>query len=201
MPDRAPAPRALVIFVLPTLHLLLALLLTAITLTAIMSLLVSFRLGDMLARPNPFASYEIIWPGQTLADVAEYARRTPEGHVACQSKTPILNEYPGLLHLAIPNTDIYFGPPQPVTCMDTIETGAFRSISITLKNGRIQELNLFSDFLQQDALFLYWGAPDAIIKGQNGQSLYLQWDRSTYTATAMLTKPYLVVSLVTLRAN
>jgi hypothetical protein len=201
MPDREPAPRALVIFVLPTLHLLLALLLTAITLTAIMSLLVSFRLGDMMARPNPFDNYALVWPGQSLADVAEYAHRTPEGHIACQSRTPILNEYPGLLLLAIPNTDIFYGPPQPVTCMDAIEKGTFRSVSITLKNGRIQELNLFSDFLQQEVLFLYWGAPDAITKGQNDQSLYLNWDRSTYTATAMLTKPYLVVSLVTLRAK
>ena len=88
-----------------------------------------------------------------------------------------------------------------MTCMDELENGPFRSVSITIKNDRIQELNLFSDFLQQDVLSVYWGVPDSITKGGSGQSLYLHWDRDTYTATAMLNSPYFVVSLVTIRVK
>ncbi len=186
---------------LPAFVSVLALLLTVGLLVLIVSLIVSFRLGDMMARPNPFNNYELVWPGQTLADVAEYAHRTAKGHIACSSNTPIVNEYPGSLLLVIPDTDMFYGPPQPMICTDNSEKGTFRSISITIKNDQIQELNLFSDYLQQDVLSLYWGVPDAITKGLNGESLYLHWDRSSYEATAMLTKPYLVVSLVTLRAK
>jgi hypothetical protein len=199
--SKRESQQGLVIPTLPALVFVLALLLTSILLSLVMSLVVSFRLGDVMARPNPFNTYELVWPGQTLADVAEYAQRTPEGHITCYSNTPVVNEYPGLVLLVMPQTDMFYMPAQPMTCMDKLEKGTFRSITITIKDNRIRALNLFSDYLQQDVLSLYWGVPDAMTKGYNGESLYLHWDRSTYQATATLTKPYLVVSLVTLVAK
>jgi hypothetical protein len=189
----------LVIPTLPALIFVVALLLTATFLSLVMSFMVSFRLGDMMARPNPFNNYELVWPGQTLAQVAEYARRTPKGYLDCHATAPLINSYPGVLRLLISPTDMYYGPNQPMTCMGTIEKGIFRSVSVTIQDDQVQELNLFSDYLQQDVLAVYWGVPDAITKGLNGESVYLHWDRGTYTATARLIQPYIVVSLMTIR--
>ncbi|MEO8606257.1 MAG: hypothetical protein ABI690_00120 [Chloroflexota bacterium] len=179
----------------------LALLTTVGLLVLTLVFMVSFKLGDMMARTNPFNNYELVWPGQTLADVAEYARQTSKGHVTCYSNTLEINPYPGSLLMMIPNSESRYTSENSMTCMDALEKSTFRSVSITIQNNRVQELNLFSDFLQQDVLSLYWGAPDAISKSQNGQAVYLHWDRSAYTASAMLNKPYLVVNLVTLTAK
>src|SRR5689334_8695396 len=117
------AHQGLVISTLPALFFVVALLLTSTLLSLVMSFVVSFRLGDMMARPNPFNSYELVWPGQMLAEVAEYAGRTPKGYLDCHATTPVLNEYPGVLRLFIPPTDMFNGPQQPMTCMGTIEKG------------------------------------------------------------------------------
>src|SRR6185503_16009979 len=107
-------------------------------LSLLLSLVISFRLGDMIARPNPFNNYEIIWPGGTLDDVAEYAHRTPKGHIACYSNTPMVNTYADVLWLDVSTTEIHYEPAQFITCTDDFEQGTFRSIKITIADDQIR---------------------------------------------------------------
>src|SRR6187549_2383113 len=102
--SKREARRALVIPTLPILIFVMALLLLSILVSLVLSLVVSFRLGDMMARPNPFNNYELVWPGRTLDDVAEYAARSPKGHINCYATTPTANEYPGVLLLVFQST-------------------------------------------------------------------------------------------------
>lgn len=195
--DREPSRRALVIPALPTLLLVLALLLTFGLLIAMITVLISFRLGDMMARPNPFTAYEAIWPGQPITDMAEYSIRMPKGYFRCYTESFGI-EYPSQRITVTYGTN---QPPQNMTCDNSADNDVFRYMGIRINDSRIQELDLFSDVLHEDTLFLYWGAPDAITEGQIGKTVYLYWDRSTYEATATITKPYSVVNLVTIKAK
>lgn len=191
------ARRAWVISAPSPLILVLALLFTFGLLMLMISLGISFRLGDMMARPNPFTAYDAIWPGQTITDMAEYAVRAPEGYERCYIES-FGREYPSQ------RTTVTYGanePPPTMTCENNGANGLFRNIGLLFRGNRIQELDLFSDVLAEDILFLYWGAPDAITEGEIGKTIYLHWDRSTYKATATVTKPYSVVNLVTVVAK
>ena len=79
--------------------------------------------------------------------------------------------------------------PSPSTdrvtlCESIPKDGTFRLMSVTIDAGQVQTLTLRSDVLQSDALFLYWGAPDAITKTSDKDRFELRWARTTYEAVA-----------------
>jgi hypothetical protein len=189
--------RRVLVFPVPsTVLFVLALLLTFGLVMLMLTFLISFRLGDLMARPNPFTAYESIWPGQSIANMSQYAVRAPKAYFRCYTESSGA-QFPGE-RVNIPYGDNQ--PPQNMTCENNADD-VFRYMGIRIKDNRIQELDLFSDVLQEDTLFLYWGAPDAITEGQIGKTVYLHWNRSSYEATATITKPYSVVNLVTITAK
>src|SRR5689334_1407893 len=94
--SKRDSAQALVIITIPALMCVLALMLTSALLTLMFSLVISSRLGDMMARPNPLSGYEIIWPGGTLDDVVEYVRQRPKGQIVCYSNAPLAYAHSGL---------------------------------------------------------------------------------------------------------
>src|SRR5262245_791515 len=94
MIHREPSRRALVIPLPSALHLLLAVLLSLSLMVVMVSVLISFRLGDMMARPNPFTAYESLWPGQPIADMVAFRRRAPSGFVQSYTESSGAT-YPG----------------------------------------------------------------------------------------------------------
>ncbi|MEO8606256.1 MAG: hypothetical protein ABI690_00115 [Chloroflexota bacterium] len=195
--NRESARRVLDIPVAPSVLMVLALMLTFGLVIVMLSLLVSFRLGETMARPNPFSAYESLWPGQSIADMVEFGVHMPKSYTRCYTES-YSAQYPG------EKVTVTYGatqPPENMTCANSVDNDLFRFMGIRIKENQIQEIDLFSDVLQEDTLYLYWGAPDSITEGQVGRTVYLHWDRTTYTATATLIKPYSVVNLVTLVAK
>lgn len=150
----------------------------------IVSTLLGLRLGDALLRPNPFAAYEAIWPGQSIASLEAYAQQTPEGAFPCYAPVAPSNTY-----------DV---GASALVCTSASDEGVFRSMSVTVVRGQVQELTLFSDSLHQDNLFLYWGAPDAITRVRGFERIYLRWYHDTYEATAAVLDADYMVDFVTL---
>jgi hypothetical protein len=199
--SRRPSDGLWVIHTLPMVMLVIAVLLVSILMALMLSILTGLHLGNMMVRPHPFAAYEFLWPGQPVTSVAEFARRTPQGAIQCYARTSSLEDNPGLvLHIVYGNDYGGQGLGQQVVCTDSQAADSlFRSMNVTLSGDQVQELILFSDVLQQDTLLLYWGAPDSIIDGK--AAWYLQWNRSTYTATAMMAKSESAITLLTLTAK
>ncbi len=77
----------------------------------------------------------------------------------------------------------------------------FRTMRVTVVDNRVQELVLFSDILQQDSLMLYWGIPDSITGSNNDRWMFLNWNRDTYSAVAMVTQSNSMVQLLTLTSK
>jgi hypothetical protein len=90
---------------------------------------------------------------------------------------------------------------QQLNCFDYPTDGIFRWITFRLNNDQVQELQLFSDVLQQDTLFLYWGAPDAIHQSGDERRLNLHWERDTYSVMASVIKSSWIAQLVTITAK
>jgi hypothetical protein len=166
-------------------------------LTLIAASLMGLHLGIRLLRPNLFANYEAIWPGQPVSSVAAFAVQRPRGYISCLAGSSPGYKYAGLdLHIEPGIQDAH----DEMICASHSTDGIFHWIAITVNDGRVQELQLYSDTLQQDTLFLYWGAPDAISQSGDGEVLILHWDRSAYSVMASVTKYSWVATLVTLTA-
>jgi hypothetical protein len=175
----------------------LAVLLTLSFITLIGSILLGFSTGDRLLHPNPFVGYEALWPGQSIASVAAFAERTPEGRMACITGVSPSERYLGLditvIAASSDQTD------KTISCRYFPKDGGFNKTFVIIDADRVQEVQLFANSLPEDALLLYWGAPDSITKGHD-QFMYLRWDHSTYIATAQVAEPDSVVKCVTLIA-
>lgn len=189
--------RALLTLAPTMLFMVLMLLLTFALLTIIMSIFVSFRLGDMMARPNPFTRYAAVWPGQTVESMAQYLSASPEDQLRCYDEA-LGTQQPGQ---RIQITDESSQPPENMTCINTDPDPAFYALGVRIKDNQVRELDLYSQALQEDTLVLYWGVPDSITKSRYGQSLLLKWDRRDYRVTAVLVKPYTIVSVVIITAK
>ena len=88
-----------------------------------------------------------------------------------------------------------------MTCADYPKGNIFRTVSVTIENNRIRQLEFYSDVLPEDSLLLYWGMPDSITQSGNPQIVNLYWERSTYSALASVMKSGSVVKLITLTAK
>lgn len=162
----------------------------------IISTLLGLQLGHALLRPNPFAAYEAVWPGQSISSLTAYARRTPEGEIPCygNANEPFL----GLVIQPISRTAYADTLSREIVCTANPSEGTFRSMIVAIEHDQVQELVLFSDTLHQDTLFVYWGAPDAITSVQDDERLYVHWNRDTYEATAAVLEADYMVDFVTL---
>lgn len=187
----------LVIRTLPTLVGFVALLFTFGFLVLMLSVLTGFQAGNMLLHPNPFATYEALWPGQPITSIIGYFRQNPEGHLHC-----IFDESPSESYFILDALSIAAAVTayehRPIYCQQFPNSGVFRAITVNVETDRVQALQLISTVLQPDALYLYWGAPDAITRSNH--SLYLRWDRSTYSAVAWVNELTSVVQRVALTA-
>jgi hypothetical protein len=183
---------------LSLLALVVAALLIFSSFALIVSTLLGLQLGHALLRPNPFAAYEGIWPGQSISSLAAHARGTPEGKMLCRSGIMLHDQYPSLVIHFDAGTAYGSDMGNKIVCTAFPSEGVFRSMSVTVENDQVQELTLFSDSLHQDSLFLYWGAPDAITSVQDTTRLYLHWNRDTYEAMAAVLEADYMVDFVTL---
>lgn len=171
---------------LPTYVIFLAVLLTLSFLVMITSAFTGVQLGSTLSHPNPFTPYETIWPGQTAAALFEYAQGSGTGFVNCFS-----GERYAIGSFGSWAKDRY-------QCMNTLGDSVFRSVQVDVAQNRIHDMLLFSDVLPEDTLMLYWGIPDSIAQSGNPQWLKLYWERSTYSADALVNKADSIVKLITL---
>ncbi len=188
--------RALVIHALPTFIIFLALMMVTIFLTAILSLLAMIRLENSLIHPNPLVAYEAFWPGQSITSIVNDTYQIISSTLRCYS--PMLGDsgYPAGIKL-----DDYIkliSPYDKLSCLGNTPDDIFHSIRVDIQDERVQQLDLFSDILQEDTLLLYWGAPDAIQRGTDGRYIYLRWNCSTYIATASIPANGSVVSFLSL---
>ena len=165
----------------------------------IASMLAGLYLGTMQLHPNVFATYNAVWPGQTMASLAAFAQHTPEGRIKCIADEAPSKVYP---HLVVNVTIGATGVLNHTTyCMSAVDDALFHKIEVVLSDGQVQVLKLFSDTLHHDTLLLYWGAPDAIQRRGDNQPLYLEWNRRTYSATALVRELDSMVTVVTLTAK
>jgi hypothetical protein len=152
------------------------------------STLLGLQLGDSLLRSNPFADYEAVWPGQSIASLEAYARRTSVGAIPCYAPAVSGNTY-----------DVRVNE---IICTYVSDESLFRSMSVRVVRDQVQELTLFPGSLHQDNLFLYWGAPDSITRIRGGERIYLHWNRDTYEATAaVLDADYMVDFVILTRKD
>ena len=189
--------KTLVIHTLPALVGFVAILFTFGFVVLMLSVLTGFQAGNMLLHPNPFASYEALWPGQPITSIAGYFSQAPEGHLHCMLVETGSESYFRLDAISIVGAVTAY-QHRTIFCQQFPDNGVFRAITVNIETDRVQALQLISSVLQQDALYLYWGAPDAITRGN--QSLYLRWDRSTYSAVARVNEVNSVVQRVTVTA-
>jgi hypothetical protein len=119
--------------------------------------------------------------------------------MSCISGASPRQPYAGLDVRVAPGAYNALGPN--INCMNAPNDGVFRWMTVAIDDSQVQELKLFSEVLQQDSLFLYFGAPDAIGKSGSDSRLDLYWDRGTYSVTASVQVHDLVVKLVTLAAK
>jgi hypothetical protein len=194
-----PPGRVLIIPTLPALAAFLSTLLFLSVVVLVLAMLEGMQVGHNLLHPNPFIPYEALWPGQSIGSVADYARRTHKGNIPCYTDSAFDTVLSGLVVYS--NYNYYVSGNHVVTCIGDRREDVFRQMLVTLANEKVRELFLFSDTLRQDTLTLYWGVPDAITRGSNGQSIFLHWNQETYTATATINEPDAMVSLVTLIAK
>lgn len=181
------------IYPLPTFVSLIAVVLVLSFTVLLVSMLAGFHAGAALLHTNPFAAYEALWPGLPATNVETYTHQTPEGFIRCITSRAALGGYE--------TSPIFDTPVQQAACMSAPKDGVFQAVNVFVNRGRIRQLNLFSNALQEEALFLYWGAPDAIQTTDNRLLLELQWDRQTYSASALVGKADAVVTRVTLTAK
>jgi len=191
--------RGLVIRTLPALVAFLAILLTMTFLVLMASLLEGIQLRNTLIGANPFTAYEVLWPGQPLNSVTAYAQGKRKGFVSCFSGQPLFNQTS-----PAPSTGAT-GSCSPPTgngfYLDSGDDPIFQTVAVTIIDDRVSELMLFSNSLQEDAVSLYWGAPDTIALSGDNQSFELYWERSSYSANALVNKADSVVKLITITAN
>ncbi len=201
--DRRPVKRAssrkLVIHTLPAFVTFIAVVLTLSFIILIASAFTGLRLGNSLLHPNPFAAYEAVWLGQSMASVAAYAQRTPQGYISCVSDALPGQQFSGMEVRIVPSN----GLSSRIRCMmvNATDDGEFRWMMVTIDENRVQELQLSSDSLPQDVLFLYWGPPNSISRSGTDSLLNLYWERSTYSAMAAIREADSTVTSVTLTAR
>jgi len=176
-------------YTVPTLVFHLAFVLALGFLVMILSLLIGIHASETLLHTNPFADYETLWPGQPATNIVAYALTAAKGEMTCMSPVPLESDFANSI----------LG--QAAFCTNTSQEGLFRTMKVSVYEGQVQELRLFSDNLHQDDLFLYWGAPDAIRRTGNPSHLDLYWERSTYTMIASVDVLGSVVEVVTLTAK
>ena len=191
--------KPLLINTLPGILALLAVLLTVSFLVLTLSTLTGLQLGNALVHPNPFAAYEAVWPGQSAASVAAFALGSRQGYMPCVAGASPRKPYASLEVRIAPGAYETLGDKGD--CIHAPNNGIFRWMTVAIEDDQVQELQLFSDVLQQDTLLLYWGAPDAIAKAGNDSLLNLYWERSTYSAVASVLERDSVVRAVTLTAK
>ncbi len=159
------------------------------------SLILGFRAGTGLLHPNPFVAYESLWPGQAIVNPAEIVRRTiPGSPLTCVNKL-----YPSVPMGESAQSSQW--TKNAILCTGTPKDSVFNCLSLTIENGQVQSLHLTSNRLQQDALFLYWGAPDVIRDTGSQERWSLQWNRSSYQATALVREATSVVEDVSVRVK
>ena len=183
-PPEQPLPLTLVIHTVPFFMAFVAVLLTVSFVILIASIVSGLGIRTMLLHPNPFAAYESVWPNQSIASVAAYAQHIPQGSMACVSGASPRQPYSSLDVRVAPGA--YSSLGSNIRCMNTPRDGVFGWMTIAIDDNRVQELQLFSDGFRQDALLLYWGAPDAITRSGDDSSLHLYWEHSTYSAVASI---------------
>ncbi len=166
-----------------------------------LSIISGYQLGNTLLRPSPFIPYEAIWPGLELDSLVAYARRTPEGFINCSSGVSATTSQP------YPVTTTYVIPRDSaalngrLVCFFQPASGAFRWVTVHVEDEQIQQVELLSDVLPEDALLLYWGMPDAISRMGSDQRLNLFWERNSYSAMATVVETTSTVRIVTLTAK
>lgn len=180
---------------LPLLATFLAFLLIFSFAVLILSALLGLQLGSAALRPNLFADFQAVWPGQSVYSLAEFAQHTPEGALLCWSGAAPDEPVPGLT-VHVSHDPNYIG--DRIACTYAPTEGVFRSVSVRVEHGLVQEVTLFSDVLQQDSLLLYWGAPDAIHSIGSPQRQYMRWYHDTYLAEAAVLEGDYMVNIVTL---
>lgn len=183
------ADRELFIRTVPNLMTFLAVLLTLGFLVMIFSALTGIQLGSALSHPNPFTGYEAIWPGQPTVGLSEYVQGMDAGFVNCFSGDRYSTGSFGSWGI------------EAYLCMDAPSDRVFRSVQIAIADNRIHDLLLFSNVLPENTLMLYWGIPDSIAASGKYQWVELYWERSTYSANALVNKIDSVVKLITVTAK
>ena len=163
-----------------------------------LGLIAGYSTGQALVRTNPLAAYTQVWPGQPASSVAAYIHHLPgSSHALCFSGNQRLLAYYGLpVHPA--QFSVSDPTDQSIFCESTPRDGVFRLMTVNIKDDYVLTLTLRSDVLQSDALYLYWGAPDAIAKADKDDQFTLTWDQETYTAVATGETSGGLVNLVTL---
>jgi hypothetical protein len=185
---------------LPGIVVRLSVLLTLSFVVLILSTLAGLQLGNTLLHPSPFAAFEAIWPGQSVTSLSAYAGRNARDSLPCIAASAPQSQYIGLDVQVAPVA--YNGSAQAVmTCADYPKDDIFRTVSVTIENNRIRQLEFYSDVLPEDSLLLYWGMPDSITQSGNPQIVNLYWERSTYSVLASVMKSGSVVKLITVTAK
>ncbi len=194
------SPGALVIHSLPAFTLWVGALTVLSLFVLMLSILAGFQHGSALLHPNPAANYMLLWPGQPVSSVAAYVRQNPKNRTVCYSGVQNQQETTGL-----PLRAAQWAASDPadrsILCEITPSDGIFRLMTVNIDQGAVQTLTLRSDVLQLDALFLYWGVPDVITHAGGEQVLSMEWNRSTYRASASVNGSTSAVRLVTLTAT
>ena len=193
------ASQGFVIYPLPAFVMFVATLLTLSFIILILAIVVGLHVGDSLLHPNPLATYGGVWPGQSQPSVAAYARRLPQGRISCITGASPRQQYIGLdVRVA---AGAYDALGRKISCMNKLDDGVFRWMTVAIDGNHVRELRLFSDTLPQDALLLYWGPPDSISRLGTDSLLNLYWEHSTYSAMAAVRESDSVVKLITLTAR
>jgi hypothetical protein len=187
--------KTLVIHTLPALVSFVAVLFTFGFVVLMLSVLTGFQAGNMLLHPNPFATYQALWPGQPIRSIAQYLQQTPEAHLDCIIQGEPSESYFRLVEFGaeeVMTTHQY----RTIDCQLFTDNGVFRAITVTMGADQIRALQFISTGLSEDALYLYWGAPDSFTRCS--RFLCLRWDRGTYSAAAWVNERTSVVQRVTI---
>jgi hypothetical protein len=129
--------------------------------------------GQAASPSQPFAVYDSILPGRPSAALDGFR---------CQQAF-----------------DRNSTPP----CSILPEGGLFHLINVTTRQGKITEVNFFSESLQLGDLLHQWGEPDSMNRSGNARATTLVWNTGTHQFLATLplfgTHPH--VRVVTMRLN
>jgi len=128
-----------------------------------------------LTRPNPFAHYGSILPGEAASILARYD---------CE-KAPGAERFGGR-----------FANRSP--CFIFPRDEWFHLILVHTRDGQITEVLFFSESLQPEILFASWGQPHHMGMTAERRGVTLYWDRGWYAAKVMVGQEDHVARLITM---